>query len=100
MQLDPGYEVAHLLSGRIDDLEGREEEALQKKRKALELFKQQWKEKRLGSWAWSWMVLLANELGEHALAKEFNDTRPITEWDKGYNADNLAQSSNNMITIN
>ena len=100
LQLDPGYEVAHLLSGRIDDLEGREEEALQKKRKALELFKQQWKEKRLGSWAWSWMVPLANELGEHALAKEFNDTRPTTEWDKGYNADNLAQSSNNMITIN
>lgn len=99
LEIDPNLDIALIELGRIDEQEGRKEEARSKFKKAYDQYLPLWKQNRLPDYAYGWFAVVADELGENDLAKEIRNSHHKKDDEQTYyDADNLSKTKTNILT--
>lgn len=98
-KLDPSEPCINILLGRLDEQEGKMDEAKTKFLIAYEKYEQRWKTNSLSNTDYGWFASVAEKLGKKDKAYEIRNARPKIEQTSYYEEDNLTQTRTKSLTI-
>ena len=96
-QINPDYYPSIIEMARLQEREGKQDEAQANYERAYDILTKMWKAETLEKVGYGWLASVADRLGHHDIASEVRLSTPSLSDQKYYNDDNLVRTKSNSL---
>lgn len=96
VKLKGDYAIALTVLARLDDIEGKKDDAMKAYQRAFNIFKRKWSEGNMDNVEKGWFRSVAEKMGEKELCEKLKDEMRKDTTSKGYTLDNTLFGNNSL----